>query len=161
MPWKLQPIRGQHYRCIFYGMQRVVFHSTFPSFLALNSLLGSIWGLLRNELRNLSTPANHYKHFRSHPEIVSEDFRKFLKNHKHLKITFEAFAKISEHFRRFSENFKIMKTSGNHFWTVSEVFQKFHKSFKLQKRVWSVSEVFGNSRRFPSSSKNFHKFSED
>ena len=34
--------------CIFCGMQRVicngeyVFHSTFPSFLALNSLLGSI-----------------------------------------------------------------------------------------------------------------------
>ena len=100
---------------------------------------------------------------KSFPKI-SEHFRRFpkiLKNHKHLKITFEPFPKISEHFWRFSENFKIMKTFGKHFWTVSEVFQKFRKLFKLQKRVWSVSEVFGNSRRFPSSSKNFHKFSED
>ena len=29
---KIQPIRRQKSRCIFYGMQRVVFHSIFPSF---------------------------------------------------------------------------------------------------------------------------------
>ena len=84
MPWKIQPIRFQDYRCIFCGMQRVVVHSTLPSFLARNSLLGSIWGLL-----SLSTPANYYEHFRTHPEIVFEDlwtlpkiFRRFSKNFK-------------------------------------------------------------------------------
>ena len=61
------------------NMQRVVFHSTSPSFLARNSLLGSIWGLLKSELRNLSTPANYYEHFQSHPEIVSKDFRTLTK----------------------------------------------------------------------------------
>ena len=85
MSWKIQPIRGQDYRCIFCGMQRVVFYSTFPSLLARNSLLGSIWGLLKSQLRNSSTPANHYEHFRSHLEIfrrfpnTSEDFRRFSK----------------------------------------------------------------------------------
>ena len=94
MPWKIQPIRGQDCRCIFCGiystgnMQRVVFHSTFPSLLALNSLLGSIWGFLKSQLRNSSTPANHYEHFRSHPEI------------------FRRFSNTFEDFRRFSENFK-------------------------------------------------------
>ena len=34
--------QSQDYRCIFCGMQRVVFHSTFPSLLERNSLLGSI-----------------------------------------------------------------------------------------------------------------------
>ena len=96
------------------NMQRVVFHSTFPSFLARNSLLGSIWGLLKSELRNLSTPANHYEHFRSHHEIVSEHFRRFpkiLKSHKNIwkffwtvSEVFRKCPKISEHFRRFSEN---------------------------------------------------------
>ena len=71
------------------NMQRVVFHSTFPSFLPRNSLLGSIWGLLKSELQNLSTPANHYEHLRSHPEIVYEDFRT-----------------LSKTSGRFSENFK-------------------------------------------------------
>ena len=55
------------------NMQRVVFHSTLPSFLARNNLLRSILGLFKSELRNLSTPANHYEHFRSHdPEIISD-----------------------------------------------------------------------------------------
>ena len=102
------------------NIQRVVFYSTFPSFLARNSLLGSIWGLLKSELRNLSTPANHYEHFRSHPEIVSEDFRthpkiskdfpKILKNHKNiwklLLNRFRSFPKVSEDFRQCSEDFK-------------------------------------------------------
>ena len=64
------------------NMQRVVFHSTFPSFLARNSLLVFIWGLPKSDLRNLSTPVNHYKHFRSHLKIVSEDFQRFSENFK-------------------------------------------------------------------------------
>ena len=129
------------------NIQRVVFHSTFPSFLARNSLLWFIWELFKSELRNLSTPANHYEHFRSHPEIVSEDFRtlpkisedfpKILKDHKNIwKLflnrfrifpkNFQKFPNTSEDFRRFSENFKkIIKTSENYFRTVSEVFQTF------------------------------------
>ena len=63
------------------NMQRVVFHSTFPSLLARKSLLGSIWTLLKSQLRNSSinsceplrtisiTPENFPK--------ISEDFRKF------------------------------------------------------------------------------------
>ena len=70
------------------NMQWVVFHSTFPSLLVCNSLLGSIWRLLKIQLRNSSTPTIHYEHFRSRPEI----FRKF--------------PNTSENFRRFSENSK-------------------------------------------------------
>ena len=61
MPWKIQPIRAQDYRCIFCGMQTVVFHSTFPSLLARNSLLGSIWGFLKT-LRLLRTITNISDH---------------------------------------------------------------------------------------------------
>ena len=71
------------------NMQRVVFHSTFPSLLARNSLLGPIWGVLKSQLRNSSTPANHYEHFQSRPEI----FRRFL-------ITSEDFRKFSEIFKK-------------------------------------------------------------
>ena len=67
------------------NMQRVVFHSNFPSFLARNSLLGSIRGLLKSELQNLSTPANPYEH--------SDQIRK-------------SFPKISERFRRFRKIFR-------------------------------------------------------
>ena len=110
------------------NMQRLVFHSTFPSFLARNSLLGSIWGLLKSKLRNLSTPANHYEHFRSHPEIVSEDFRthpkiskdfpKILKSHKNIwKLLLNRFRSFPKIFRRFpntSEDFqKILKNQKN------------------------------------------------
>ena len=137
---KIQPIRGQDYRCIFCGMQRVVFHSTFPSFLARNSSLGSIWGLLKSELRNLLTPANHYEHFRSHPEIVSEDFwtlpkisedfPKILKTHKDIwKFVlnrFRKFPKISEHLRRFFENFR---RSQKHLENTFELFPKYSKRF--------------------------------
>ena len=62
-------------RCTTGNMQPVVFHSTFPSLLARKSLPGSIWGLLESQLRNSSTPANHYEHFRSRPE----NFRRFPK----------------------------------------------------------------------------------
>ena len=125
MPWKIQPIRGRDYRCIFCGMLRVVFHSTFPSLLARNSLLGSIWGLLKSQLRNSSIPANHYEHFRSRPENfpkISEHFRrlpkifpKILKNHKNIwkllldvqkRYLFRRIPNTSEDYRSFSENFK-------------------------------------------------------
>ena len=164
------------------NMQRVVIHSTFPSFLARHSLLESIWRLLKSELRNLSTPANHYEHFRSHPEIVSEDFRtlpkisedfpKILKNHQNiwklLLDRFRSFPKVSKDFPtlpKISEDFpKILinhKTSGKHFWTVSEVFQKFHKSFKLLKNGFEAflkfSEIRGDFRALPKISVKFSK----
>ena len=92
------------------NMQRVVFHSTFPSSLARNSLLGSIWGLLKSQLRNSSTPANHYEYFRSRLEIfqrfpnTSEDFGRFSENlkksQKSLKITFEQFPKFPGNYNR-------------------------------------------------------------
>ena len=123
MPWKIQPIRGQDYRCIFKryatgNMQRVVFHSTFLSLLARNSLLGSIWRLLKSQLRNSSTPANRYKHFPSRlvsedfrtPPKISEDFPKILKYHKIIWKTllnsFRSFTKISEDFRTLSKIFR-------------------------------------------------------
>ena len=142
------------------NMQRVVFHSTFPSLLARNSLLGSIWGLLKSQLRNFSTPAYHYKHFRSRPEIfrtfpkTPEDFPEIFKNHKNIwKLvlnSFRSFPKISEDFRtllKISEDSpKILKNHKNiekHFWTVSEVFQKFPKiaKFKLHRQQWYRKSV--------------------
>ena len=124
-------------QCATGNMQRVVLHSTFPSLLARNSLLGSH---LKSQLRNSSTPANHYEHFRScittgnFPKI-SKHFRwfpKILKNHKNIwKLVLNrlrSFPKISEDFQRFSKDFKkSLKTSGKYIWAVSEVFQKFHK----------------------------------
>ena len=68
------------------NMRWVVFHSTFPSLLARSSLLGSFWGLLKNQLRNFSTPVNHCEHFWSCPEIfrrfpnTSDDFQRFSEN---------------------------------------------------------------------------------
>ena len=76
-------------QCTKGNMQRIVFHSTFSSLFACNSLVWSIWGLLKSQLRKSSTPANHYEHFWSRPDI----FRKF--------------PNTFEDFRRFSENFKI------------------------------------------------------
>ena len=60
------------------NMQWVVFHSTFLSLLTHNSLLGSIWELLKSQLQNSLTPVNCYEHFWSHLEI-SEDFWTLLK----------------------------------------------------------------------------------
>ena len=69
----------QRFCPIFCGMQRVVFHSTFPSFLARKFtgvyLISQIFQLLR-------TITN-----------ISDHIRK-------------SFPKIYEHFRRFPENFK-------------------------------------------------------
>ena len=91
------------------NMQRLVFHSTLPSLLARNSLLGSIWGLFKSQLRNSSTPANHYEHLRDRVRRFFEDFR--------------ALPKI---FRKFLKNHK-KKPSENYFWTASEVFRKLPK----------------------------------
>ena len=148
MPWKIQPIRGQDYRCIFCGMQRVVFHSTFPSFLARNSLLGSIWGLLKSELRNLSTPANPYKHFRSQcirksfPKI-SKDFPKILKIHKNIwKLLLNRFRSL----RKISEDFRILP----------KIFEDFPKILKNHKHMKITFEPFPKVfRKFP---KIFRKF---
>ena len=106
------------------NMQRVVFHSTFPSFLARNSLLESICGLLKSELRNYSTPANHYEYFRSHPKIVSEDFQ------------------TPEDFRRFPKIVKSHKTSENYFSTVSEVLRKFPKISEHFRRYSKIFRKF-------------------
>ena len=140
MPWKKTANQrpGLPLHILRYAtgnMQRVVFHSTFPSFLARNSLLGSTWRLLKSELRNLSTPAKHYEHFRSHPEIDSEDFRtltkiskdfpKILKNHKNfwklLLNRFRSFPKISEDFP------KILKNHKNIWKTLFNCFRSFPK----------------------------------
>ena len=109
MPWKIQPIRAQDYRCIFCGMQTVVFHSTFPSLLARNSLLGSIWGLLKTLqlLRTITKISDHVGKFSKLFLNTSEDFPKIVKNHKkHLKIIFEPFPKFPERFRRFLKIFR-------------------------------------------------------
>ena len=119
--------------------QRVVFHSSFPLLLARNSLLGSIRGLLKSKFRNSSTPANHYEHFRSCPEI-SEDFRtlpriseNFKKSLKHLNITFEPFPKFSENFWRFPNT--------------SEDFLRFSEDFKNHKNIWKT--LLNCFRSFP------------
>ena len=152
MPRKIQPISGQEYRCIFCSMQRVVFHSTFPSLLARNSLPGSIWGLPKSQLRNSSTPANHYEHFRSRPDIFRrfpKIFRKFKKiikiNHKNiwklLLNRFRSYQKISEHFRRFPKIFRKLKKIIKTLESTFELFPKFSKRF----------------RRVPKIFQNFHK----
>ena len=116
MPWKIQPIRGRDYRCIFCGMLRVVFHSTFPSLLARNSLLGSIWGLLKSQLRNSSIPANHYEHFRWLPKI----FRKFWK-----------IIKTSENYFWTSKR----GTSSEEFRTLPKITEVFPKILKNHKNI--------------------------
>ena len=103
------------------NMQRVVFHSTFPSLLARNSLLGSFWGLLKNQLRNfeflrtVTNISNHVRKFFDDFQTllkISKDFTNISKNHKTSEKHFwmfsevcRKFPKISEDFRRFSENF--------------------------------------------------------
>ena len=150
------------------NMQRVVFHSTIPSLLVRNSLLGSFWGLLENQLRNFSASANHYEQFRSRPEIfqwfsnTSEDFPKILKNRRNIwKTAFEPFPKFTENFRKFPntpEDFSKILTP---FWTVSEVFQKFPKIAKgfpkFHKPLKLLKSGFEAFPRFPSSSANFPK----
>ena len=158
MPWKIQPIRGQDYRCIFCGICTTVYWVPFEDFS-------------KSHLRNSSTPANHYEHFQSRPEIfrrfskisenlkyhkniwklllnhfqsfpkISEEFPKILKNNKNiwklLLNRIRSFPKISEDFwtlpkisKDFPRILKNHKNIGKHFWTVSEVFQKFLKIAK-------------------------------
>ena len=116
------------------NMQSVIFHSTFLSLLARNSLLGSIWGLLKSQLQNSSTPANHYKHFRSRPEIfwrfpnISKDFWTFLKiskdlpkilKHKNIwKLLLNSFSQVFRKFPKISEDFQ-------HFRRFQKIFWKF------------------------------------
>ena len=98
------------------NMQRVVVHSPFPSLLARNSLPGSIWWLLKSQLRNSSTPANHYEQLRSRPEFsedfrtlprISEDFPKILKSHKNIwKLLLNRFCDVSRNFPKISEHFR-------------------------------------------------------
>ena len=88
------------------NMQRVVFHSTFPSLLARNSLLGSSKSAPRlfnscEPLRTFPITSGNFpkisKHFRRFPKI-SEDFPKILKNHKAPGNTIELFPKFSKSF---------------------------------------------------------------
>ena len=76
MPWKIQPIRGQDYRCIFCSMQWVVFHSTFPSFLARNSLLGVH---LRTSQKRVPKPFNSCEPLRTFPITSGNRFQRFPK----------------------------------------------------------------------------------
>ena len=102
------------------NMQRVVFHSTFPSLLARNSLLRSFCELLKNQLRSFSTPANHYEYFRSRPEIfddfrtlpnISEDCQRFSKIYINRSSSPKTGLKRFQSFRNFPE--------------ISELFRKF------------------------------------
>ena len=129
MTWKIQPIRGQDYRCIFCGMQRVIFHSTFLSLLGRENLLGSIWGASSETLQLLRTIKNISDHvrkfsedFRTLPKI-SEDFSKILKNHKNIrKLLLNCFLSFPKNFlKKFLKIFRIFQNS-------SEDFRRFKKS---------------------------------
>ena len=113
----------------------------------------------KSELRNLSTPANHYEHFWSHPEIVSEDFRTLPKIFRKLKKNpktsenyfwtvsevFRIFPNTSEDFRRFSED---LKNIINHLENTSELSPKFSKSFiKPLKNGFEAFPKFSEIRR--------------
>ena len=142
------------------NMQWVVFHSTFVSWLVRNSLLGSIWGLLKSQLRNSSTPANHYEHFQSRAEIfrtfwtlpkISEGFLKILKTHENIwKLLFnhfQSFSKISEDFQ-----------------TLPKISKDFPTIFKNHKNIWKLllnhfSLKFSrNFWRFPNTAEDFWRF---
>ena len=158
MPWKIQPIRGQDYQCIFCGMQRVVFHSTFSSLLARNSLLRSIWGLIKSQLRNSSTPvfkplrtfSDHIRKFSEDfgtlPKI-SKDFPKNLKNHKNiwklLLNRFQSFPKIyklSEHLElKISEDFPKIKKKHKNIWKL--LLNRFHSFLKISKASWTLMKI--------------------
>ena len=142
MPWKIQPIRGQDYRCIFCGMQRVVFHPTFPSLLARNSLLGPISKASSETLQLLQTITNISDHvrkfFEGFPTLpkISKDFPKILKNHKNIwKLPLNRFRSFPKIFRKFK---KIIKTLENTF----ELFPKFSKSFR---RLTKIFQNFHNT----------------
>ena len=101
-----------------------------------------------------------------HFQKISEDFPKMLRNNKNIRKTllnrFLSFPKISEHSRRFPENFKNILDRFQSFPKISEDCQNFRKSFKLLKNGFEAfPKFFEISWRFPSSSENFRKFSED
>ena len=122
-------------------MQRVVFHSTFPSLIARNSLVGFIWGLLKSHLRNSSTPTNHYEHFQWRPGIFRrfpKIFRRFKKITKYLENTFELFLTF---IISFINRLSLSVSLKNRF----EAFQKF-------------SETRGDIRALPKISISFRRF---
>ena len=157
MPWKIQKIRGKDCRCIFCGMQRVVFHSSFPSLLARNSLLGLTSSKIFQLLRTSTSISDHDRKFsddfRTLPKI-SEDFPKISKNYKIIWKTllnsFRSFPKVSENvwtlpmiFRKLKKTHKIIwKTLLNRFRSFPEISEHSRFFPKILKRLLTISEVF-------------------
>ena len=115
----------------------------------------------QSQLRNSSTSANHYEHFRSRMDFfrwfpntsedirrfpkVSEDFTKILKNHKkHWKTLLnQSFAKTPEYFQTLpkipEDHPKILKNHKNIWKTFLNHFQSFPK---ISEHSWRFSENF-------------------
>ena len=123
-------------------MQRIMFHSTFPSLLARNSLLG---------------PSEDFS------KTSSETFQ-LLRTVTNISNHVRKYSMIFENFWRFPNIIKkiIIKTSQKHFWTVCEVFRNLPKIFwfskylkSSEKHFWTVCEVF---RKFTNISEHFQRF---
>ena len=92
MPCKIQPIRGQDYRCVFCGMQRVICNGLYSTLLYRHSLRAKVcWCLFEDFpkassetfqlLRAITNISDHIR--KSFPKI-SKDFPKILKSHKNI-----------------------------------------------------------------------------
>ena len=89
MPWKIQPIRVQDYRCIFCGIQRVVFTRPSRHYLRDKTMLYNMdSSLVSNLLIKIINSYVSFKiipiisdHFRPFPN-TSEDFPKIFENRK-------------------------------------------------------------------------------
>ena len=146
---KIQAIRGQNCRCIFCGMQRVVFHSTFAfeTFEDFSETCSETFQLLQT----FPNSSDHVGKSSDDLRTLPSNSPKISKIIKTLENSFEPFPKISKDFRRFpntSEDFpkiseefpKILKL----FLTVFENFQIFPNSSKtvLFRKFPQISEVF-------------------
>ena len=129
MPEKIQPIRGQDCRCIFCGMQRVVFTRPSRHYLRNTTMFYNMdSSLISNSLIKIIDSYGSFRlipiisdHLRPFPN-TSEDFPKIFENRKNALKTvlnhFRSFPKMSEHFQRFPI-----------------IFRKFRKVLKIpQKR---------------------------
>ena len=119
MPWKIQPIRGQDYRCIFCCMQRVICNGSIPLYFPVITCAQQLSGV---HLRTSQKPVQKFSgDFRTLSKI-SEDFPKILKNHKNI------WKLLLNRFRSFP---KIPKD----FWTLPKISKDFPKILKNHKNI--------------------------